>query len=74
MYTRNSAVSERVTRSTVEDKLYIPKCRTNCAAGNIRVRAAVTYNQIPLDIRESASFQSFKNALKKALPFESKFI
>ena len=38
MYTRTSSVTERITQSTIQDKLYIPKCKTQCATNNIRVR------------------------------------
>ncbi len=74
MFTRSSDVTERMTRSSLQDKLYIPKCRTQCADGNIRVRGAVVYNQIPLGIRDSPSFNSFKKNLKRNVPFISKFI
>ena len=74
MFTRTASVMERVTRSTIQDKMYIPKCRSQCADGNIRVRGASIYNQIPLAIREFQSFNSFKNSLKRNVPFQSKFV
>ena len=74
MFTRSAQLVERVTRSTIQVKLYIPRCRTQCADGNIRVRGAIIYNQIPLDVRESRSHNSFNNSLKRNIPFQSKFI
>ena len=74
LYTRASSVTERMTCSTIQGKLYIPKCRTQCASDNIRVRGENIYNQIPLPIRESTNFNAFKRNMKREIPFISKYI
>ena len=67
-------MSDRIPHSSMLDKLAVPTCRAECAMGNIRVRGARVYNDIPLDIRESNSIHVFKKNLLKGNPLKSKFV
>ena len=73
MFGRVNNATDRVTRSTILDKLVIPSHRTECVTGNIRIQGARLYNVILLDIRESNSIHIFKRRLKSNVPFESKY-
>jgi len=52
-----------VTRQ--RDNLYIPKVNTNAGTKMITVRGPQVRNQIPAEIRNTASFSKFNDRLKK---------
>ena len=71
---RVSNVSARMTRSRIENKLYIPRCRTELAKGNVRVRGASLSSTIPMEIRESSNVNTFRKHLKQSNPFIRNFL
>ena len=52
------------TRSRVDGTLAIPAVETSLAKKSYAVRAATTWNQIPVQTRNSASLMEFKRKLK----------
>ena len=74
MYSKSNRVIGRVTRSTINDNLTVPTCRTECAKGNVRVRGAMDYNKISLDVRESRNINLFKRNLSRNIPFTSAYM
>ena len=74
MYSKGNRECGRITRSSIEDKLTVPLCRTECAKGNVRVRGARLYNDVPLGTRQSNTFRSFKRNLANNIPFASRYM
>ena len=74
MYSKVNRETGRVTRSTINDRLTVPTRRTECAKGNIRVRGAMDYNEIALDVRESSNINIFKHNLSRDIPFTSRYM
>ena len=72
-FSRVSENSERVTRSSIRNELYIHKYRLDVMGGNIKVRGSKYYNKLPMSTREKATLKQFKNEMKRTKPFTTKY-
>ncbi len=72
-FSRVSDNSERVTRSSIRNDMYIPKYKLEITGGNIKVRGSRYYNMLPESAREKPTLKSFKNELKRNPPFTTKY-
>ena len=66
-----SAVSNRVTRGTVDEQLQIPRFETAFARRSFLYRAIQSWNQLPRNVRICSSFANFKSKLAKYLGQEN---
>ena len=69
--TRRSDVSARETRATVAGRLEVPRARTDDSAQFARrsfcARAVRAWNELPVDVRRSPTFATFRNRLAGVL-------
>ena len=64
MFTNQRDVSQRTTRSSSDDRLYMPRPRTAIMKKSIRCAGVDVWNSLPADIRESPGEHIFKAKLK----------
>ena len=60
----------RQTRSVTSDKLFIPNYKLEITRGNFRYRGPMIYNMLDQEIKDSASLEGFKRALRGSHMFE----
>ena len=65
--TRRSDVSARETRATVDGRLEVPRARTEFARRSFSARAVRAWNELPVDVRRSPTFATFRNRLAGVL-------
>ena len=60
-------VHSRLTRSTENNNLYIPKCNIEIFKRSFQYQGPTIWNDIPIDIKQSATVHQFKVQLKQWL-------
>ena len=65
--TRRSDVSARETRAAVDGRLEVPRARTEFARRSFCARAVRAWNELPVDVRRSPTFATFRNRLAGVL-------
>ncbi len=63
-YAKVSNTHSQSTRACVNDKLAIPAHRLECTRGNLLIRGAYYYNDVPAHIRTLPMLKRFKQNLK----------
>ena len=53
------------TRSSAHGNLVVPVAVTSVASKSFMIRATIVWNQIPTEIRQSQSVETFKRKLKQ---------
>ena len=64
LFRKNSYRKFDISLRNVDTDLYIPRMTTCKGQEEISFRGAKTWNQIPLDIKQANSLNSFKNTVK----------
>ena len=73
IFTKVSGLHTRNLRSADNDFLRAPSSKTSFYENSFTVSAAKQWNELPRDIRNSSSLNSFKNALKTYLFYNRVF-
>ena len=64
LFRKNSYRKFDISLRNVDTGLYIPRMTTCKGQKEISFRGAKTWNQLPLDIKQANSLNSFKNTVK----------
>ena len=68
-------ISDIFTKVSVDnDLLRVPSSKTSYFENSFTISSAKQWNELPLDIRNSSSLNSFKNALKTYLLKDDKYL
>ncbi len=65
MFKKVSEVSTRITRSTTDDKLYVPRCSLCVGRRSTRYNGPIVFNSLPENIRMCNTLSSFKSNVYK---------
>ena len=65
LFKSKNSVSQRVTRSTQNNDLYVPNNKLNLTRNGLAYSGATLYNILPSNIRNIRSLASFKKELYK---------